>query len=921
MTARADYNGSEFQVVLIAVCALLVERLSMIGKTLGHYQITEKLGEGGMGVVYKARDAHLDRFVAIKVLPAEKVTDPERKRRFVQEAKAASALNHPSIIHVYDIDQSDGTDFIAMECVVGKTLDELIRRKGLRLSLALKYAVQISDALAKAHSTGIVHRDLKPTNIMVNEDGLVKVLDFGLAKLTEQIQGDESASTATIDAEGRPLTEEGVIIGTVAYMSPEQAEGRKVDARSDIFSLGSVLYEMVTGQKAFQGTTRMSTLSAILHQEQKAVSGIAPAIPSDLEKLINRCLRKDPAKRFQHMDDVQVALQELKEESDSGAPAATAPRPGRRRVLPWAAAFVIVLAAGATTWFLVRRSPPADTVRVETLGAAGGVKWGPALSPDGRQLAFVWNGEKQDNEDIYVQLVDEPAPRRLTSDPAFDYSPVWSPDGLRIAFVRDTPAGTEILTVPAAGGTERRVHLSLARCRFGASVMARQFCGLAWSPDGNFLSIVDRESPQAPSSVFLLDLATRVRRKLTTPPPGWYGDGLSAFSPDGRTLAFARSNITYASEIYTLAIGQDGTPRAEPRPLTHDISVITGFDWTADGRAIVYASARGGVPGLWRIAASGGEPQRLAVGSENANWPSVARRGNRLAYTQAITDINIWRVGAPGASVGDPEAAPLRLTHSPLLDMGPAFSPDGKKVVYVSSATGDSEIWTCAGDGSRPARISDFQGKCGALGPGWSPDGRQICFRGGNISSTPTAFEIFAMDVEGGQPRRVTTGGGSKGCCTWSHDGKWIYFTAGGTVWKEPAAGGTPVALARKAMRPVFESFDGKHVYYSGPDRSIWKAPVAGGEATPVRKIGRRAAWTISASGIYVLDPDATGGPSIEYSPFEGSRPAATVKLGGEPEAYVWGTAVISVSPDARWIVYEHRDRYEANLMLAENFR
>src|SRR5512136_1893954 len=290
----------------------------MIGKTLDHYQITEKLGEGGMGVVYKARDTHLDRFVAIKVLPAEKVADPDRKRRFVQEAKAASAINHPSIVHVYDIDQSDGTDYIAMEYVEGKTLDQRIGRHGLGLSDALKYAVQIADALAKAHSAGIVHRDLKPTNIMVNEDGVVKVLDFGLAKLTEQIQDDESASTATVDGEGKPITEEGVIVGTVAYMSPEQAEGKKVDARSDIFSLGSVLYEMVTGQKAFQGASKMSTLSAILHQEPKPVSGITPAIPADLEKLINRCLRKDPQRRWQAMADLKVSLDELKEDSDSG---------------------------------------------------------------------------------------------------------------------------------------------------------------------------------------------------------------------------------------------------------------------------------------------------------------------------------------------------------------------------------------------------------------------------------------------------------------------------------------------------------------------------------------------------------------------------------------------------------------------------
>src|SRR5207244_78231 len=216
----------------------------MIGRTFQHYEIVETLGRGGMGVVYKARDTHLDRFVAIKVLPPEKVADADRKRRFVQEAKAASALNHPNIVHIYDIAEADGVQFIAMEYVAGKTLGELIGRKGLRLNEALKYAVQIADALAKAHSAGIIHRDLKPSNIMVTENGLVKVLDFGLAKLAETATG-EFGETATVRAPEGPNTEEGAIVGTTAYMSPEQAEGKKVDARSDIFSFGSVLYEMI----------------------------------------------------------------------------------------------------------------------------------------------------------------------------------------------------------------------------------------------------------------------------------------------------------------------------------------------------------------------------------------------------------------------------------------------------------------------------------------------------------------------------------------------------------------------------------------------------------------------------------------------------------------------------------------------------
>src|SRR5713101_3248276 len=232
----------------------------MIGRTIQHYQIVETLGRGGMGVVYKAKDTHLDRFVAIKVLPPEKVTDPERRRRFTQEAKAASALNHPNIITIHDIDEADGVYFISMEFVAGKTLDSLIPRHGLRISEVLKYAIQIADALARAQAAGIIHRDLKPGNIMVTEQGLVKVLDFGLAKLTEADPTSEQDATRTM----KPATEEGKIVGTVAYMSPEQAEGKMIDARSDIFSFGSVLYEMLTGRRAFQGDTKASTIAALV---------------------------------------------------------------------------------------------------------------------------------------------------------------------------------------------------------------------------------------------------------------------------------------------------------------------------------------------------------------------------------------------------------------------------------------------------------------------------------------------------------------------------------------------------------------------------------------------------------------------------------------------------------------------------------
>src|SRR5229473_4112975 len=313
----------------------------MKGRTLAHYEILDKLGEGGMGAVWQSRDTRLNRIVAIKTLPADKVADPQRKRRFVQEAQAASALNHPNIVTIYDINSDNGVDFIVMECVRGKTLDELIARRGMRLNELLSYAIQTADALSKAHAAGIVHRDLKPGNIMVTEEGRVKVLDFGLAKLTEPAPPGEDEETRTI----KPGTEDGAILGTISYMSPEQAEGKPVDARSDIFSLGAVLYEMATGSRAFQGSSKLSTLTAILRENPKPPSELAAGVPHDLAKIVTRCLRKDPARRYQTMTDLKLALEDLKEDSESGIaePPIVAAKPKSR--LPLVAAAVVVVIA------------------------------------------------------------------------------------------------------------------------------------------------------------------------------------------------------------------------------------------------------------------------------------------------------------------------------------------------------------------------------------------------------------------------------------------------------------------------------------------------------------------------------------------------------------------------------------------------
>jgi len=426
------------------------------GTRLGPYEILAPIGAGGMGHVYKARDTRLDRIVAIKVLPTDKIADPERKQRFRQEAKAASSLNHPNIITIYDIGSEDGIDYLAMEFVAGKTLDQLTPRNGMRIGELLGYAAQVADALAKAHQAGIVHRDLKPTNVMVSSEGLVKVLDFGLAKLTQPSSGADDA-TKTMAA----LTSDGAILGTTCYMSPEQAEAKPVDSRSDVFSFGTMLYEMTTGQRPFQGQSQVAVLSAILREEPKSVGEIRPEIPNELTRVIARCLRKDPSRRFQHMDDLKVALEELKEESDSGILSSSSVRvamapaaPSNRRWVWIGAGAALLIGVAIASWRLkTTAAVPEAPLQPIPLTSYRGSESHPSFSPDGNQVAFTWNGEKEGIFDIYVKLIGPGAPLRLTSGSEDSESPMWSPDGRSIAFTRgNSDQKFSVVIVPALGG-------------------------------------------------------------------------------------------------------------------------------------------------------------------------------------------------------------------------------------------------------------------------------------------------------------------------------------------------------------------------------------------------------------------------------------------------------------------------------------
>jgi serine/threonine protein kinase/Tol biopolymer transport system component len=775
----------------------------LVGQTVSHYRVLEKLGSGGMGVVYKGEDTRLGRHVALKFLPEAMVRDKQALERFKREARAASALNHPNICTIHDIDEQGGRLFIVMELLQGQTLQHRIatpltpspspRGRGwptgpgegthgvpIPLEELLNLAIPIADALDAAHSKGITHRDIKPANVFITVRGQVKILDFGLAKLAGPATG-ELVSQRTQSAQ----TEEGVIIGTVAYMSPEQAQGKKVDARSDIFSFGSVLYEMVTGRRAFQGETKLATLSGVLEKEPTPVSAIVPKTPPELEKLIARCLRKEPERRIQHMGDVRLALEELKEESESDKVHAFA-HPSRR-VFVWVATALVLLmsAVAGITWWLTRSPKPVAAPTLTRLTWDSGLTTDPTLSPDGKLLAYASDRSGEGHLDVYVQQVGGGEPLRLTRGPGDKREPAFSPDGTKLAFRSEQDGG--LYVVSTFGGAVRLLAPNGSRPHF--------------SPDGKLIAYSSAGDIGGPSlsipgqdRIYVVSSDGGAPRQVR---PDFVSAAYPTWSPDGGHLLFlGNPDLSKPPEEtldwYVTPLSGEPPTKTGVLEATRRIKLEGGLQvypwvlvapvWEPGGNGLVFSARHGDSTNLWRIDVSPrtwrvtGVPQQLTSGATLEQNPSAAPGPGgmiRVAFASINESTSVYGLAVKaneGRAIGQPQL----LTSSAIGGTEASLSRDGNQMVFVSLRPGNQEVW-----------IKDLQtGKETALTatgsikytPIISPDGSLVSF-----AESPS-WDVYVMHRRGGAAELVCKGCGE--ATDWSADGKHIIGnTVDGRAW------------------------------------------------------------------------------------------------------------------------------------------
>jgi serine/threonine protein kinase len=740
------------------------EHPSLIGRSFAQYEIISLLGQGGMGEVYLAQDLRLGRKVALKLLPAQFTRDSDRVGRFQRESRAATALNHPNIITIYDMGQEQGIHFIASEFIEGDTLRQKLNRRKLPVKEAIEIAIQVGDALSAAHRAGIIHRDIKPENIMIRRDGYIKVLDFGLVKLTE--------SDDTHQAAVKLSTKTGAVMGTINYMSPEQALALEIDPRTDIFSLGIVLYEMVTGELPFKGTTAASVFDAILNKQPASIRSANAEVSVELERIIYRALEKDREMRYQTAADLRSVLRRLRRNLDSGItasaeePAATGASEARPGVSHWwmkvAVVFMALTVFLLMTLLLFSKGRVAEqsiswqNAKISKVTDQAGPEFFPSLSPDGKSVIYA--SPLSGNWDIYLKRIGAKKADNLTEGSVDeDTQAAFSFDGKRIAF-RSSREGGGIFIMSETGEDVR--HLT----KLGYNP--------AWSPDGTQIvcteNYVDSTArTKIPSKMWIVDVATGESRQLTDEKV----DAVQAnWSPKGHRIAFWGSGEDSRRKIWTISTGG-----GEAIPIASDAFVDWNPVWSPDGNHLYFISNRNGAPGLWRISIDEktgtvqsapervpiptvfirhfsfssdgknlvyihthhsqnikkldfdplaekivGEGKWITQSSSLVHSPSVSSDGEWLTYiTVGIqTDLFVLKIGS---------TTPSQLTDDTYGELLPRWSPDNKRIVFYANRGGGSELWLINPDGSGLQQLTETNSP-GVVYPVWSPDGLHLAY-------------------------------------------------------------------------------------------------------------------------------------------------------------------------------------------------
>jgi eukaryotic-like serine/threonine-protein kinase len=759
---------------------------TLSGRTVSHFRIGEPLGSGGMGVVYQAEDTRLGRPVALKFLAPERVRDPAAKVRFFTEARAASALDHSNLCTILEMGESeDGLLFLAMPHYDGESLERRIARGPLPVEQALDIAVQAASGLAKAHRHGIIHRDVKPDNLFVTRDGVVKILDFGIVKLAGEVGP----------------THIGSVLGTPFYMAPEQMRGEAVEARADVWSLGVVLYEMLTGRRPFAGGAGAAVVHSVLHDTPEPLTHLRPEVQAELDRVISRMMAKDPKQRYADASEALVDLRRILGLPASGSLSVSGVAPRMRRRHAWAVLGALALAASAVVGFLVWRrggaAPdlPGQIVRLTDLP---GRETSPSLSPDG--TFFVYTKRVDGNLDLFLQRVAGRKPINLTAGSLVDdFQPAFSPDGQQIAFRSDREGGG-IFLMGATGESVRRLT------DFGFNP--------AWSPDGKEIALAteaasDPRTRFSSSQIYRIDIATGARRSLAV------DDGVQpAWSPKGLRIAYW-GVAQPGSRRVIRTVPVDG---GAPVTVIDDAFYNWSPAWSPDGRFLYFASNRGSSMNLWRVAIderSGrvlSPPQPITTSSEWSALPSLSRSGNLLVFAaessrsfvdlasldpdtgqidgspslayegaRAILSCDVSPDGAWLALWGSsptedvllirPDGSDMRqLTNDLARDRTPSWSPDGSRILFASNRSGKYEAWMIRPDGSGLTQVTHLPDQA-VTHPFWSPDGQHIGF---NYFGHGTA--LLDLRHPHSRPRVLprVEGGQTFGASAWSGDGRFL---------------------------------------------------------------------------------------------------------------------------------------------------